>query len=417
MSDGQRASTSPGVRIAHVTTVDLSLRYLLLNQLVSFRDAGLDVTGISSPGPDVATLEDAGIRHVAVPMTRAFSPLRDLVALLSLARALRREKFTMVHTHTPKGGLLGQYAALLAGVPLRVHTIHGLYFPAHASRRLRWAFVMLERVTMAFSAHNFSQNPEDVPLAIAERISRPEKLEFIGNGIDVREFDPQRRSIAHRTAIRESLGLTRDDLVVGTVGRLVREKGYQELLLAARIVRERCCNVRFLIVGGPEPQKPDAITPELARELGVTDVVRFLGHRNDVADLYSIMDVFALPSYREGFPRAPMEAAASGVPVVVTDVRGCRETVARGETGYMVPARDPEALAGAILALLEDQRLRERFGAAGREKAVREFDERIVFQRILRTYERLLGGLDSERRAGTRWSRNTWNWLSSGSGE
>jgi glycosyltransferase involved in cell wall biosynthesis len=378
------------VRVAHVTTVDMSLRYLLLHQLGAIRQAGFEVTGVSAPGPHTEALRRAGVRHLPVPMTRSFSPLRDLIALVALVRAFRHERFTLVHTHTPKGGLLGQYAALIAGVPLRVHTIHGLYFPAHASSRLRSVFALIERVTMAFSAHNFCQNPEDVTRAIELGICKKERIELIGNGIDLTEFDPARYSASRREAIRRALGLNPEHLVVGAVGRLVREKGYVELLQAAGRVRRVFPNVRFLAVGGSELDKPDAVTPALASEMGVADVVQFLGHRDDVADLYAIMDLFVLPSHREGFPRAPMEAAALGVASVLTDIRGCRETVAHESTGLLVPVKDQEALASAIIALLQDEPKRRRFGVAARQKAIAEFDEHRVFERVLAGYRRLL---------------------------
>ena len=303
---------------------------------------------------------------------------------------MRRERFTVIHTHTPKGGLLGQYAALAARVPIRVHTIHGLYLPEHAGPRMRRLFIWLERVTMAFSHHNFSQNPEDVPFAIREGICAAERIELIRNGIDIDEFDPERFSAARREAIRESLGLSRSDVVVGIVARLVREKGYVELLEAARLLRQRAPHLRFVCVGPSDAQKSDALSASSAKERGVDDIVHFVGHRTDVADLYSIMDVFALPSYREGFPRAPMEAAAMGVPAVVTDIRGCRETVEHDRTGYLVPVRDVRALADAILDLVDDPAKRARFGMAAREKALAEFDERKVFERILARYESLL---------------------------
>jgi len=317
-------------------------------------------------------------------------PLDDLRALLALVRLMRREKFTLVHTHTPKGGLLGQYAALLAGVPIRVHTIHGLYFPGNVSARARFLFVLLERITMLFSQHNFSQNPEDIPVAIAEKISAAEKLELIGNGIDVSAFDPSLQPEEKRAATRASLGLSRDDLVVGVVARLVAEKGYREMFEAARQVHQRFPRARFVFVGALEPDKPDAIKPDALREYGIDSVAQFLGHRTDVPDLYAIMDLFVLPSYREGFPRSPMEASTMGVPCVVTDVRGCRQTVEDGVTGRIIPAKDAPALANAIEALLADPSLRAEMGRRAREKALAEFDERVVFDRVLRTYERLL---------------------------
>jgi len=379
-----------GVKIAHVTTVDTSLRYLLLNQMQTIRASGHEVYGISASGDEVPVLESAGIRFIEAPMTRAATPLADLKALFTLWRIMRREGFTLVHTHTPKAGLLGQYAAALAGVPLRVHTIHGLYLPGHSNPKARFAYLLLERITMLFSHYNFSQNPEDIPVAIAEKISAPDRLEQIGNGIDISAFDPARQPAEKRARMRASLGLKEDDLVLGVVARLVAEKGYHEMFEAARLLKERVPCARFIFIGGFEPKKFDAIRESTLAEYKIDDVAQFLGHRTDVADLYAVMDVFALPSHREGFPRAPMEASTMGIPCVVTDVRGCRQTVEDGVTGRLVPARDPQALAGAIQELLVDPEKRARMGARARAKALREFDEQAVFERIVRAYERLL---------------------------
>jgi glycosyltransferase involved in cell wall biosynthesis len=388
-----RASAKPArasVRVAHIATSDASLELLLLHQLETLRAAGYDITGISAAGPGAAALTSAGVRHISVPMSRRYTPWGDLRCLLSLWRVLRREDFDIVHTHTPKAGLLGQYAALLAGVPLRVHTIHGLYFPGHMNPRARFAYVLLERITMLFSHHNFSQNPEDTPVAIKEKISRADRLELIGNGIDLAAFDPALQPPAKRSRTRKSLGLTDEHLVVGVVARLVAEKGYFEMFRAAQLVLEREPRARFLFIGSFEPSKADAIQEGTLEQLGLQDVAQFLGHRRDVPDLYAVMDVHVLPSHREGFPRSPMEASAMGIPSVVTDVRGCRQTVDDGQTGRIVPARSAEALATAILELLADPELRQRFGEAARVKAKQEFDEQAVFRRVRNTYARLL---------------------------
>jgi glycosyltransferase involved in cell wall biosynthesis len=378
-------------KVAHVATVDVSLRYLLLNQMKYLQRRGFEVIGVSAPGGEVAAVEAAGARHVAVPMSRRFSPLADLVALVRLVRVFRRERFAVVHTHTPKAGLLGQYAALIAGVPVRLHTIHGLYFPGHMKPGRRWLYVLLERLTMLFSHRNLSQNPEDVPVAVRERICSPERIELIGNGIDLSSFDPSGRTAARRRATRAALGLDEGHKVVGMVARFVAEKGYRELLRAAQIVAGAIPEARFLCVGAFEPEKADALDPRIIDEMGLSRVVRFLGHRDDVADLYAAMDVLALPSHREGFPRAPMEAAAMGVPAVVTDIRGCRQTVDDRVTGRLVPPREADALATALLDVLRDDATRARYGRAAREKALAEFDERAVFEKVEAAYERLLG--------------------------
>jgi glycosyltransferase involved in cell wall biosynthesis len=180
--------------------------------------------------------------------------------------------------------------------------------------------------------------------------------------------------------------------VIGFVGRLVAEKGVKELLLAARAVRRRFPAVRFLMVGAHDAERPDHLAPaDLAHLVdGLEGACVFTGVREDMPELYAAMDVFALPSYREGFPRSPMEAAAMNVPCVVTDVRGCRQVVAHGRNGLLVPVGVSSALAEALLALLEDPVRARRMGDEGRRRALAEFDERRVFAIVLEEYERLL---------------------------
>ncbi len=392
-ANANKKARFPPIRVAHIATTDASLRYLLLNQLEHYREAGYEVIGISRSGDDVAALKAAGIRFIEAPLSRNIGPFGDLVALYRLFRILQKERLTVVHTHTPKAGLLGQYAALFARVPLRVHTIHGLYFPGFMKPQTRFLYVLLERVTMRFSRHNFSQNPEDIPVAISERICRADRIEQVGNGIDLRRFEAARHTDDRRAKTRQALGLSPEHIVVGMVARLVEEKGWLEMLRAATILKAKDARVRFLFVGGFEPTKKDAIRAEALREHGIDDVAQFLGHRTDVHDLYGAMDVFALPSHREGFPRAPMEASAMGIPCVVTDVRGCRQTVDDGVTGFVVPVRSPELLAEAIDKLVQSATLRRTLGAGARQKAIAEFDERAVIGRILAAYERLLDTL------------------------
>ncbi|MGH7171582.1 MAG: glycosyltransferase family 4 protein [Gemmataceae bacterium] len=378
------------LKIAHVSTVSQGLKILLLNQMRSFQDQGFEVVGISAPGPEVAAIESAGVRYVPVPMTRRITPLADLISLWRLYRVMRRERFALVHTHTPKAALLGQYAAALAGVPIRVHTIHGLYFPGNMKPRRRWLYTLMERLTMLPSHLNLSQNPEDIPVAIQERICRADRIQLLGNGIDLEAFDPARQPPEKRLATRARLGLTREHKVVGMVARFVAEKGWHEMLEAAQIIKQQCPAARFLFIGPMEPFKKDALQPALIEEMGLADAAQLLGYRADMPDLYAIMDVLALPSHREGFPRAPMEAAALGVPSVVTEIRGCRQAVTHNATGYLVPVRAPKQLASALLDLLRDDCRRQAFGRAARKTALEEFDERAVFARVHRAYQQLL---------------------------
>jgi len=388
MREGATQTRKP--RVAHVTTVDLSLRYLLLNQLQRIQAEGYEVFAISADGPDVPVVEAAGIRHFAVPMTRRITPIADLRCLWNLFRIMRRERFDVVHTHTPKAGLLGQLAARLAGVPTVANTLHGFYFHDDTKPWLRRFYIWMERVAAKCSDTILSQNREDMATATAERIASPKQLKWLGNGIDVARFDRRRLADSTLDDLRTEIGIDLSAPLVGFVGRLVEEKGILDLLQAAKVVIEALPNAQFLIVGPYDKEKPDALRPEVARLYGVAANCRFVGMRNDMPELYALMDVLVLPSYREGFPRAPMEASAMGIPAVVTDIRGCREAVDHGENGLLFPIGDPDALARFLIELLGDDERRAQMGVKGRRIAEDRFDEQKVFDRVLGEYERLL---------------------------
>lgn len=378
-------------KIAHITTVDLSLRYLLLRQLCALKEAGYDVTGISAPGENASALEAQGIRHLSAPLTRRITPLTDLVALWRLYRLLQQEQFVIVHTHTPKANLLGQIAAYLARVPIRVYTAHGFYFHANMHPLKRRFYITLEKISARCADLVFLINSEDVNTAITEKICPVEKIRRLdGIGIDLQHYDPARLSPQDITRKRREIGLPDGARVVGFVGRLVREKGLLELFAAARIVRERMPDVRFLFVGPVDTQKPDALTPDTAEEYGLADICHFLGMRQDMPELYALMDVFVLPSHREGFGLVLAEAGAMGVPVIATDIRGCREVVEHGRNGLLVPFGDIQSLADAILELLTNHEKARRMGEEGHCIALERFDERVVFEKVKAEYARLL---------------------------
>ena len=379
---GAVRSGAPAFKVVHLTTVDSSLRYLLRPQLTAVRDRGGEVVGVSAPGPDVECLGRDGIRHVPLTAsTREMDPLADLRAAAQLWRILRLERPDVLHTHNPKPGLYGRVVGRLARVPIVVNTNHGFYATEDDGRLRRTVVLGLEAVAARFSHAELIQNPEDLELMRRWHLTRRD-ARLLGNGIDLDRFRPGALPPGERVALRAELGAGPDDIVVGMVGRLVAEKGVLELLAAARRLDDRYVVV---VIGPDDPAKPDALDRDTVRKAEAAGV-RFLGLREDVDRLYGAMDLFVLPSWREGFPRAAMEAAASGLPVVATDVRGCRQVVDHEITGLLVPVRDPDALAKAIHSLGEDPVTRAAYGAAGVAKARREFDERRVVQTVLDTY-------------------------------
>ena len=376
-------------RLVHVTTTDMSLALLLGPQLRAFAAAGYDVIGMSAPGEWVGQLEADGIRHVPLRhATRAIALTHDARAfgeLRALFRALRPD---IVHTHNPKPGVYGRLAARAARVPVIVNTVHGLYATPDDRWARRAVVYTLERLAASCSHAELVQNPEDVEVLARLGIPRS-KLHLLGNGIDLARFDPSSVARERTAALRAEMGAGPDDVVCGLVGRLVWEKGYREVFAAAARLRGTAPHLRIVVIGPRDADKPDTIGDadvERARRDGVT----FLGLRHDVEALYTAMDIYVLASHREGFPRSAMEAAAMGVPVVATRIRGCRQVVDDGRTGRLVPVGDIDALAGAIAELATDAELRRSLGEAARAKARREFDQQHVIGTTLAVYESLL---------------------------
>jgi glycosyltransferase involved in cell wall biosynthesis len=326
-------------------------------------------------------------------MTRNITPLADLKSLSRLYQVMRREDFVIVHTHNPKPGLLGQLAAHMARAPIVVNTLHGFYFHDHMPSAWRRFYITMEKVAARCSDVILSQNSEDIKTAIKEGICRPEKIKFLGNGIDLTRFDPDRISHDDVQEKRAELGLPKEVQVVGFVGRLsAKRKGFLDLLAAGRQVVEQLPNVRFLIVGDADYSKPDAVQPEIAKSYGIEDYCLFLGWRpnEELPALYALMDVLVLPSLFEGLPRAVMEASAMRVPAVATNVKGNREAIEHRCNGLLVPLGDVQALTDAIFEVLTDGEEARRMGIEGRCLALERFDERLVFEKVKAEYAWLL---------------------------
>jgi glycosyltransferase involved in cell wall biosynthesis len=373
----------------HLTTTDMSLAWLLAPQLEAFGRAGYEVIGVSAAGPFGDRLAASGIRHVSLPhATRSMAPAHDAAASVELFRRLRDLRPDILHTHNPKPGWYGRPIGRLARVPVVVNTVHGLYASPDDRLAKRAVVYGLERMAAACSDAELVQNPEDVEVLRTLRVPSS-RVHLLGNGIDLARFDPHRFDDADRLDARAAMGAAPGELVVGVVGRLVHEKGIAEVLGAAARLRDADPPIRWALIGPSEPEKADAVDlAALARAAG--DGVTVVGERDDLDRLYAGMDVFVLASHREGFPRAAMEAAAMGRPVVATDIRGCRQVVDDGVTGRLVPARDADRLAGVVRELMAEPETRAKMGVAGRDKARREFDQQRQIDITLDVYAELL---------------------------
>ena len=373
--------------VMHVTTTDISLVLLLGPQLTAFQDAGYDVVGVSAPGPYLPQLEEMGIRHVPLRhSTRSMAPWRDLAAFEELRRVFTRTRPAIVHTHNPKPGVYGRLAARAARVPFIVNTVHGLYAQPTDPWARRAAVYGLERVAARCSQAELVQNVEDV--AVLRRLGVDAgKLHVLGNGIDLTRFDPARVAAGARSRLRREWGVDEAAVVCGVVGRLVWEKGYREILDAARMLRDVTPDLQFVIVGPNDDAKGNALTAADIEEAARIGNVRFVGEYDDIEECYAAFDMYALASYREGFPRSAMEAAAMGLPIVATNIRGCRQVVDHGSTGLLVEPHDARQLADALQRLTENEGERAGMALAARAKARAEFDHQRCIDLTLDVYE------------------------------
>ncbi len=372
-----------GLKVCQLCAVDFTLKKFLLPLVDGMERSGMTVTAVCSDGPEVAGLRAQGYRIQTVSIARGMNPLLALRSVLVLAALFRRERFDIVHVHTPVAALIGRVAARAAGVPCVIYTAHGFYHHDQMPAWKRRLFVGLERFARRFTHLLFCQSAEDAREAVVEGIAPGGQAVAIGNGVDTRRFDPAQ--VPDAAAARGLVGIPPQAQVVGIIGRLVREKGYTELLAAAASLADSFPNLYVLLVGGRlASDHDDSIAPALAAaraRLGPRLVEA--GLRDDTPVMLAAMDIFCLPSYREGMPRTIIEAMMMGKPVVATNIRGCREEVVDGQTGLLVPPRDAPALATALSRCLADPGEARRMGAAGRVRALELYDEsRVVALQI-----------------------------------
>jgi len=347
----------------------------------------VDVISGPQTGSEGSLIEE--VRARGVPLTiepalvREIHPVKDLLALVRLTRFIRRGCYAIVHTHSSKAGILGRWAAWLAGAPIIVHTIHGWGHHDRQHPLVRRSYILLEQVTQRITDRLVVVSPRNIEKGLADGIATPAKYVTVRSGIELDRF---RRPARPREAVRAELSIPADAPVVGTVTRLSPQKAPLDFVTAAAQVAARRPDAHFVVVGdGPLRAGVEA----RIAVLGLASCVHLTGLRRDVPDLLHSFDVFALSSLWEGLPRVLSQAMAAGLAVVATAVDGNAEAVEDGVNGLLAPPGDPQAMAAALLRLLDDPALAAQMGAAGRERA-EEFGARKMVEDIAALYEVLL---------------------------
>lgn len=374
-------------RVIHVTTIGITAYRAVLAQCRYFREKGLEVGFVFSPSPEGEMLRCEQFPVKEIHIDRKIKPCSDLKSVRKLCRYFRTVQPDIVHTHTTKAGVVGRIAARLAGVPSVIHTVHG--FPFHPGMPgLKYlAYRQIERWMAGIADIMLSQSEEDVNTAYKMGIKpRLGGLIHIGNGVDLTEFNPGSFSLHQRLRVKETLAIRATDPVITMIGRMNREKGYHDLVEALQRVRDMPWQALFI---GPDEGFLTSIMHQINQHR-LQDRIRILGQRKDITDLLAVTDVYVLPSYREGLPRSLIEAQAMAVPCVATNIRGCREVVEEGVTGFLITPGDSEALGAALQKLLKEPELRLRMGQEGRWRMHRCFDEAEVGRKVMAVYEEVL---------------------------
>jgi glycosyltransferase involved in cell wall biosynthesis len=367
----------------------------MIGQIRYMRDKGFDVHVVSGPGAELDCLSREGIPIHPTELTRGLSPLADLRALVSLCRLFVRLKPIIVHGSTAKGGPLSMIAAAVAKTPIRIYTLRGLIIQL-GSGAMNKIFRALEWLACLCASQVLAVSRSVADIMIQEKLCAPDKIKVLGNGSSMgvdaeNRFNPDLVSKADMDELRKQLGIPADATVLGFVGRIVRDKGVVELTAAWRKLRLEYENVFLLMIGPAEPQDP--VPAEVLRELRTDPrvVIVDFAQNDDMPVYYSIMDLVVLPTYREGFPNVPLEAAAMELPVLATRVTGCVDAVIDGVTGTLAPVGDSGALANAIRVYINDEAKRKAHGKAGRQRVLSGFRPEMLWEAQYQEYVRLLG--------------------------
>ena len=360
----------------------------------------MDVTIVTSDSPALHDFEKKfGCRVFPVEITRRMSPLRDLLAIWRLACHLRREKYDIVHAHIPKGGLVGMIAAILAGLPVRIYTLHGLLLETSTGlkRKLLW---FIEALTCKIATTVLVVSPSVKKGTLQSKVCPPEKMLMLGNGtacgIDLERFNPEKRTLALRSSTRANLGIPDDAIVAGFIGRIVPDKGIECLVHAFELAGNKADNIYMVLVGPVETVR-EGISQNLKHRIERNSHIICTGQVLDIVPLYTAIDFLVLPSRREGFPYVPIEAAAMGLPSVVSRATGCVDAVVDNVTGLLVDVDNSGQLCEAILKLAGDAELRERLGKNGYERVSRLFEAKFMIEEHIRFYGDVAGPQDSRR--------------------
>lgn len=382
----------PKRKIIRITTVPISLLVLLRHQL-KYMSSHFEVIAVSSPGKildDVSNQE--GVRTASISMTRSITPAKDIRAVWQLYRLFKKENPAIVHTHTPKAGLLGMIAALMAGVPVRMHTVAGM--PLMETNGLKRKILQsTERLTYRCATAVYPNSKNLAFFIKKNNFCQNQKLKVLGNGssngIDTDFFQANESLEASAGNLRQSLNIDSKDFVFLFVGRLVKDKGIEELVASFVNLKSVYSHIKLLLVG-PYEEDLDPLSEATKKIIKEDENILHAGFQHDIRPYLMISSVLTFPSYREGFPNVPMQAGCFHLPSIVTNINGCNEIIEHGKNGLIIPVKNAEALQAAMLALLKDEQLYENLKSNARRMIVERYEQKRFWNLLLNEYQEQL---------------------------
>jgi len=378
-------------KLIRITTIPLSLDKLLEGQL-SFMRQHFQITAISS---DHGYLKQIGERENVdvfnIDMTRKITPIEDFKSIWKLYGYLKKEKPLIIHSHTPKAGMVSMIAAWLAGISYRLHTVAGLpLLEATGNKRRLLNFV--EKITYGLATHIYPNSEGLKKIIEQEKLCSIKKIKVIANGssngINTSYFDPSQYTLEQNQKLREKLSIKPDDFVYIFVGRLVSDKGINELTKAFNFISQKYNNLKLLLVG-PFESDLDPLKKETLDIINFNKSIITVGYQSDVRPYFAISDALVFPSYREGFPNVVMQAGAMGLPSIVTDINGCNEIIMEGINGTIIPAKDLQALKEKMELFSRDKNLLSKLKSNAREMTTSRYEQKIVWEALLNEYKTL----------------------------
>ncbi len=373
-------------KIIRTSTVAMSLNLLLKGQL-KFLSKHYDVVAVSGYDNDleeVKSREEVTIKDIK--MERAISPFKDLISLYKLYRYFKKEKPTIVHSITPKAGLLSMMAAKYARVPIRIHTFTGLIFPSK-SGLFQKLLIVMDKVLCWHATHIFPEgNGVKQDLERYQITTKPLKILANGNvnGIDIEYFNPENVNLEEKQNLKNVLNLSEKDFVFIYVGRLVKDKGLNELVQAFSKIKDE--NVKLLLVG-PFENELDPLKPETISEIKDNPNIVSVGYQKDVRKYYAISNVLVFPSYREGFPNVVLQAGAMQLPSIVSNINGSNEIITHNKNGLIIPVQNSDAIFAAMLFMMNENI--EEMSKHARIMIENRYKQQLVWESLLKEYKEL----------------------------